>query len=327
MSEVQFNYQLANTAGYSFNIVKMGYDVYDELAYFKKTNFPDIEITRPGITSDLNLLHTKCLMTINGYAYPTVYQGGRLYIPNATKSMLKARNNSVGILSFNKLTNGFNRYQITEDMITSEDPFTLYEKTTITFPEDIQVPILSICGYLIFENPEYFYRVSNRSFILRLDRLYYIEKLYELNRYRDIFKEMDVPTSVNNESMIDATLVKSDEKIKKFLTLFNSFFISLPVDNMSIKQVYLENSHVPGNFRTEIEPNMPIMIGYGKLAEYFKKKTNDNKFSVYMSDGYYNRHLISNMSFSEIEVYNDHRIPGRTYRLTQAFFLDLRSTI
>jgi len=323
MTHIHFNYQLANTAGYKFNITKIGENVYDELAYYHKENFPDVELKRPGIDTELSLLHNKALLTVNGYVYPTVYQDERLFIPNATKSMLKSRSNNIGILSFNKLAGNSIKHKITAAMVTAESPTSMYEKAIITFNTDIDYPILVICGYMVFEDPEVFYRVSSNSFALRLDRLNYIEKLYELQRQRDIFKELDIPVSPNNPSLIDASIARADITITKFLSSFNSFLVELPVSNLEIKKIFLEHSTVPGNFRTEIEPVYPIIVGYGKIAEYIKKKNNDNKYTVYINDAYYNQHLFSSMSIDEIRVYNDHRVVGNTYRLSQAFFLDI----
>ena len=323
---VKISYQLANKAGYKFNIVKLGEHVFDQLAYYHKENFPDVEIARPVVDTDLSLLHTKALMTVNGYIYPTVYQDRKLYIPNATKSMLKSRSNQIGILSFNKLKNDLVKHTITAEMVTPESPTSMFEKAIITFPKDIGHPILVMCGYMVFEDPEVFYRVSSNSFVLRLDRLNYIEKLYELSRQRDIFKELDIPVSNNNSSMIDADTARSDETIKKFLSSFNSFLVEVPVATISTKKVFLEHSTVPGNFRTELDPTLPIMVGYGKIGEYHKAKTNDQKYTVYVEDAYYNQHLFSSMSYEQIKVYNDHRTPGNTYRLSQAFFLEISTT-
>ena len=327
MTQKHFNYQLANTAGYKFNICKIGFNNYDELAYYHKDNFPDVEITRPNTFTEMADLHNKCLLSVNGYIYPTELIDNRLFIANATKSMLKARSNHIGIISFNKLDTPMVKKPINISMVTPEAPFTLYEKAIITFDEEIQSPILMICGYMVFENPEFFYRVSDRSFALRLDRLNYIEKLYELNRYRDIFTELNIPTSINNPSVIDAGMARSDAAVIAFLTSFNSFLVSLPIDGLALNKIYLEHSNVPGNFRTEVEPTMPILVGYGKISEYFKKKNNDTKWTVYLQDAYYNQHLISNMSFTDIQLYNDHRVVGSTYRLTQAYFLDMMTAL
>lgn len=323
MTQKQFNYQLANTAGYKFNICKIGFNNYDELAYYHKDNFPDVEVTRPGTFTDMADIHNKCLMSVNGYIYPTELIDDRLFIANATKSMLKSRANHVGLISFNSLTSNLIKKPINISMVTPESPFTLYQKAIITFDEAIDTPILVICGYMVFEDPEVFYRVSDRSFALRLDRLNYIEKLYELNRCRDIFDELNIPTSINNPSVIDAGVARSDAAIISFLTSFNSFLVSVPIGGLELKRIFLEHSNVPGNFRTEIEPISPILVGYGKIGEYFKKKNNDTKWTVYLDDAYYNQHLVSNHSFTDIQLYNDHRVVGSTYRLTQAYFLSM----
>ena len=323
MTTVDINYQLANSAGYKFNIIKIGNYVYDPLAYYHKDNFPDIEITRPGSSTDMSLLHNKTLMTVNGYVHPTTYVDERLFIGNATKSMSKSKSNSVGILSFNKLSSPLVKTQITPDMVTAEEQQPMFNKAIITFSRDIGVPILCVCGYLIFENPEYFYRVSSNSFALRLDKLNYLEKLYELNRYRDIFADLEVPVSPNNSSMVDATVVRSNEVITRFLSSYNSFLVEVPTTSLTTSKLFLEQSNVPGNFRIEQQPFLPMIVGYGKIGEYIKRKTNDTKFTVYVNDAYYNNHIFSYLSTEDIQVYNDHRLPGRTYRLSPAFFLKM----
>jgi hypothetical protein len=323
MAEIHFKYQLANTAGYKMEICQIGHNVYDPMAYYHKENFPDVKITRPNIDTDMSLLHNKCLITVNGYVHPTSYLGDTLYVPNATRSMLRSKSNHIGILSFNRLNANLKKFPIDMTMITPESPFTLYEKVILTFPEDIQSPILILNGYLLFENPETFYRVSPRSFALRLDRLNYVERLYELSHYRDIFTEIDVPVSPVNPGMIDANIVKSDATILKFLTTFNTFLVDVPVNNLRTRRVYLEHSSVPGTFRTELEPNMPLMVGYGKLTEYMKKKTTDTKYTVYVNDAYYMNYLIVNTSFTNVNIYNNHAIPGNTYFLSQGYFLDI----
>lgn len=327
MATVHARYQLLNVAGYKMDICKIGYQEYDPLAYYHKKNFPDLKITRPNIDTDFELIHKRALITVNGYVYPTDIGENVLYVPNATKSMLRSKNNHVGMLSFFSFNVDLKKFPIRADMISSDAPFSLYEKAILTFPEEVHAPILVLNGYLVFENPEVFYRVSDRSFALRLDRLMYIERLYELNRYRDIFTEIGVEVSLVNPSMIDANIVKSDATVTKFLTTFNTFLVDVPVSNLSVNKIYLEHSNIPGTFRTEIEPTMPLVVGYGKLGEYMKIRSTDKKYSVYVNDAYYRNHLITNGSFTNVRIYNDHAIPGKTYFLSEAYFLNIASDI
>lgn len=319
-------YKLAVSAGYKANIVKMGESAYDSLAYYKKVDFPDVEITRPQVQTDLDLLHRKALLSVNGYIHPTVYSGNRLYIPNATHSMLKSKANHIGLLSFNRLNTNLNKRPITPAMITGEDNVPLFEKAIITFEEEIDTAFLVLAGYLVFEQPEFFYRVSDRSFVLRLDRLNYVERLYELSRYRDIFDELEVPVSPNAPDVVDGGVVRSDAVVRRFLSLFNTFLVEAPNYTLSVERRYLEHSTIPGTFRTELLPTMPLVGGYGKLVEYLSKKSVEGRYKVNTADAYLNQYLFSHLPPEQIDIYNSHREVGRTYALSQAFFLNLNLT-
>ena len=323
-TEVNVVYQLAVTNSYKFNICSIGNTLYDAAAYYDKESLPDVEVTRPNTETDLSIVHNKCLVTVNGYVYPTTMIDDRLYIANATKSMVKSKKNNVGILSFENFGTTLKKTVVTDSMVTADTNQSLYQKAIITFSDEIISPILAVGGYMIFEDPETFFRISNNSFVLKLEKLNFIEKLYELNRTRDIFDELNVPTSINNSTMIDGAVAKSDITIRKFLTLFNSFMVDVGTTNLHTRKIYLEHSNVPGNFRTEKLPNKPILVGQGKVGEYVVRQRNTTKYNVYVADAYYNQSLINNTAFQSAEkIYNDHRLVGSTYRLSQAFFLDI----
>lgn len=323
MEPIDVVYKLGVQAGYKFNIAKQGQHTCDPISYYNKANFPDVEITRPGTSTDLDLLDKKCLLTVNGYIYPTSVSENRLYIPKATEALLKSKSNNIGILSFNSLETELVKTKITQEQITGESPTPLYQKAILTFDRPIDTAFLVMAGYCVFEQPEFFYRVSDRSFVLRLDRLNFVDKLYELSRYRAIFEELGIPVSPNGQDVIDATVVRSDETVLKFLTLFNSFLVEIPGYSLTRKKIYLEHSNVPGNFRTELEPKYPVFAGCGKIVEYLTRQSNDTKYSVYTSDAYINHYLFSKASTGELNLYNAHRVVGKNYQLSECFFLKL----
>lgn len=326
MTQKLMRYQLATAANYRFEIVKMGQYNYDPVAYYYKEDFPDVKVTRPGTDTDLELIHNNYLVTVNGYVHNTAFSNGDLFIPKATISMLKSRSNVIGILSMSELSTNITKTKITEDMVSFETNIPPVEKVILNFPEEIIRPVLIMSGYMIFENPEFFYRTSDRAFVVRLDRLNYIEKLYELQRQRDIFYELGIPVSPNNPSMIDGSIAKSDIAIKKFMSSYNSFIVDLNINDLETQKVYLEHSNIPGTFRTEVYPNLPMFVGYGKIGEYNSKRQVEGKHIVIGHDCYYNNHIFSYQNQATIDIYNDHRKPGDTYRLSQAFFLNVSTT-
>lgn len=326
MDDFSAQYRLAVSSGYKANIVKIGREEYDPLAYYHKGNFPDIEITRPGIDTDLSLLHNKCLMSVNGYIQPTEYSNGKLFIANATENMLKTKHNQIGLLSFNNMEGNLKKTQVVPSMLSVDGDYSYYEKAIITFPEEVGDCFLVLAGYLVFQQSEFFYRVSDRAFAIRPDRLKYMERIFELSRYRNIYSALGIEVSVNNPNAFEGAEVRSNEMVEKFLTLDNTFLVEIPGYSVETNKVFLEHSNVPGNFRTEIEPNLPMVGGYGKLLEYKKQKHNLNKHTVQTCDAYLNNHLFSKMTTGSINMYNDHREVGRTYQLSQAFFLDIKLT-
>lgn len=321
------NYQLANTANYTFDIVKAGENVYDPAAYYYKEDFPDVELKRSKAVIDLEPLHSKFLITVNGYVHPTTYSDDRLYIRHATKSMLKSRSNAIGLLAVGKLSEQITKTAITADMISQETNLPAIEKVYITFPDFVMKPVLIMAGYMVFEDPEHFYRISDNTFALKLDRLQYIQKLYELNHYRDIFTELGIPVSHSNDSVFEAEAATSFETLVKFLTLHNSFVVDLHIEELTVTKVFLEHSTIPSTFWTEVKPTMPLIVGCGKLGEYSYRRGRGNRHTVFTQDNVQNNYLFSAQNAATIKMYNEHRRPGSTYRLSSGFFLELSTTV
>lgn len=323
MAVERVKYLLGSAGNYRFNITKMGYHEYDQLSYIHKSDFPDVEVTRPGVTTDLNRVYRTCLLTVNGYVHSTAFSDGKIYIPQATHSMLRSRANIIGLLDFSKAAPDITRYPITADMVTEESNMLAYDKVLITFTEPVEQPLLILAGYIIPYDVDSFYRVSDTSFALCLSKLNYTERLYELSRYRDIFKHLNVPVSATNEQMVDANTLRSFITIQKLLTLHNSFMVDLKTPNFSVKKIFLTHSKIPGTFTTQTHPNIPLFMGYGKLSEYAVRRDNEFRYTVHTQDHHYNNHLLSSFNQNKIKVFNDNRRPGQTHRLSQAFFLDM----
>jgi hypothetical protein len=263
---------------------------------------------------------------VNGYIYPTGSGGGNVYIPNATLSMLKSRQNTVGLITFNDIPGNIVKTPITSDMVFTDSPYTLYQRALIKFPNPVVKPVLILGGYLVFENPQYFYRISDDTYVLILEMLPFIERIYEMQRYRDIFKELQVPVSPNNPSVVDADTLRSDAVITRFLTLFNTFLVETNAPVITTNKIYLQRSNVPESFLTQILPNRPLMAGYGKIVEYVYRQNPETMYTVYTKDSYYNNYLLSYLPAEDISIYNDHRDPRTTYYLSQGFFLDVAFT-
>lgn len=318
-------YQLASDANYRFDIAKLGHHEYDPLSYYFKDDFPDVKISRKNADLDIARLESSYLWTVNGYVYNTLRDTDHLYLPGAVSGMLRSRANKVGLLNLSGLSSSLKKQTLTPSQITPDVNTAAYEKVFLSFSEPVQCPILVMAGYLIFEHPEFFYRVSDSTFALHLHRLNYMEKLYELFKYRDIFKDLGVTVSPNNPTQVNTDEVRSLQTIQRFLSLPNSFLVDTGNPNgLAVDPLYLEHSSIPGNFRTHKLPVLPMFVGYGKLTEYHKQQINSERYTVYSQDSIYHNHLFSAQNQHLLKTYNAHRVPGVTYRLSNAFFLDIQ---
>lgn len=322
MAQKEVLYQDAIYSGYKADIGIAGVNLYDEIARWDKEILPDIHLFRPNVTTDYSLIQNKALVTINGYVHQTKLIDDKLWVMGATESMLKSKVNHIGLLSFSRNANNLLKYEILPNNISSDVGHSLYEKLFITFEQDITYPILILAGYLILPDPQFFYRVSPKTFALSIDKLNYIDKLYELYRYRDIFKNLDLTVNPNLNDIINVNEAISDSTITKFMTLNNTFLVDANVNNITQDKIYLHQSTLAGSYLYDTEPLYPVVAGMGKFVEYWKRMY-DGKYILRTTDSYYNNLLFSRLPKEDVTYFNNVRDPLNTYRLSNAYMLKL----
>lgn len=325
MATAQVMYQDAVYSGYKLDIGLIGTNPYSDYPMWDKSVFPDAKIFRPHTNVDNQLLYNKALITVNGLIHSTELFNNELWIRNCTKTMLRSNNNHVGIISFSRNTPNLIKYPIEASFCSADIGLSLYQKVFITFPNEIKMPLLIIGGYMQFEEPGIFYRISPNSFALSINRLNYIDRLYETYQYRDIYHDLELTINPILPDLVDYDDATSDETIIKYLTLDNTFIVDLNVDSVSLDKIYLRHSTLPGSYIVEEEPTLPVISRNGKVVEYWKKFYN-NKYILRTSDSYYNNLLFSRLTDDDIRVINMNRDVRSTYRLNGSYFLSITCT-
>lgn len=342
MSTLEFGYRCLNQAGYRFFI-----DDYlapidlnnPNLLLHHKDALPDVRIERPRYSMDERLIHSKCLVTVNGYIHLSSIssENNKLYIRNATRSMLKSKSNKIGILNFTSLSEPLYKIPITQNNIlraydTNNDPIDYYDTVYLHFPNvsTLRNPILIFLGYMIrLENNILERALDPKTLRFSIRNIGYIEKLYELQKYRDIFKELNLTVDPNSPTLIDLNEVRSDSKILLALTSYNTFLVDVPVNynTLTYEKIYLERSEVPHNFRTAIEPKYPIIVGRGKIGEYIIRSNNDKRYTVYVADAYYDNYVLTFNDENFTDHFNTHRVTERNFFLSHGFFLRMTGVV
>ena len=317
------NYMLATSAGYKLNIANQGHIPFDPKTVANKYNFRDALMERPGQPTDMYDIHTKALVTVNGFIHPTAYQDEKLYIKEAVPSMNKSGYNHIGVISFLSIKQKLEKITITEDMISPADGYSYYDKVIITLPKRIDGFIFIFAGYLIMENDQHLTRISDRSFAFYPAKIGLVDRIQELNHYYDILDELEVEKSTLDDSLALFEDVTSNKTIVKLLTRYNTFLLNFKGLLVGYECKQLEHTSIPNNYRTQELPTKILLGGQGKIIEYKSKSFNRFKHTILTTDAHYNNLTNTYTPRYALELINKNRVPSDTYRLSSVMFLDI----
>ncbi len=292
---------------------------------FPKSELNDIELTRPRYTTDLSLLHTHCLLSVNGYYHMTDTDGVRSYVDDANKTLRISNNNNVGITSFldvGKLTKvKLDSNNIYGDITTGN----LIDKVhfTVTEPLDNKSYILILGGYMVLVEDNVFWRSGQDTFTLDLNKIPYIERIYESNSTIDL-TSLGLSDITINPTGISLTEVRSNPVIKNYLTLSQSYLVVIDTPILVSNKIHVRQSNLPGMFTSYQDPTLPLITTYGRLADYWKT-FEDNQWSVTVIDSFLKNYIFTFQPNSPNALITDNLLPMSPFEHSRAFLLDLQT--
>lgn len=309
-------YSDAIRSHYKIDITKIGVVTPDN---YPALELDDIEITRPKYPTDLSLLHTHCLISVNGYYHLTDTDGTKAFVYNANKSLRKSKVNHVGILSF---------LDIGTLQKVPLDPLLIYPQTPtsplserIYFDVEQELTnksyILVLGGYLVFPSENVFWQSGEHTFALDINQLYYPERIQESNLYLDLSS-----LGLTSLDPIDSVELYSDDILKKYLTLKESYLVIIDKPNLVTNKIFLRHSHLPGMFTAYQDPVLPLIVNYGKVAEYWKT-LEDGQWSVTVEDSFMRNYVLSQQPIYQQPILNDHLLPHVPYQHSHGYLLEI----
>lgn len=313
-------YSDAVRTGYKINLTKAGVIIPSN---FPKDELNDIEITRPTYDTQLSLLHSHCLISINGYFHMTDTDGTKAFVYDAGKTLRKSNYNEVGITSFldlGKLTKiKLNPNDIRGDGVTGPLKDNLY--FTVNESLDNKSYILVLGGYLIFPSDGIFWRNGDNSFAVKLNKIPYVERIYESKNYIDI-SELQLTEDVNNPNTYLNDELWSDEVLRRYFTMSQSYLVIIDNPNITTNKIHIRHSSMPGMFTCYQDPVFPLFGGHGKLLEYWKVYE-DDRWSVTVRDNYLRNYIISYQNNSNAQTLNNNLLPMKPFEYSRGYLLDI----
>ena len=316
-------YSNAIQAGYKLTLSKRGYELDDSAPMESLT---DLKLTRPGYETNMSLIHTHCLTSIHGLLHNTDTDNIAAYVVDAGKVIHKRGHSHVGITSFLDI-GAVTKVKINQDNIGRLEPTTpLCEKTVFTVEEplDGKSYMLSFGGYLVTPEEGVFYRSGEKSFTICPQALNFLERYLDSKDIIDL-SSLGIPVSDINQDVVTLEHLMLDETIKKYLTLSQSFLIIVDTPYIAYNKIHVRGSPLPGRFTSYQNPSYPMVVGYGRLAEYWKTEEACH-WSLAVPDNYYRHFIAGQQPTSFIKMVNDHLLSSKPLYLSRGFLLEMAGT-
>lgn len=291
------------------------------------SELPDLKLRHKDTNVSSQVLENYCLVTVNGLIHDTarlVNDEIDLWIKNGANTLLKNTMSHVGLLSFLDIGK-LKKYKINKlNIQPSEINTNLSNGAYFTIPEDIgnKAFFLVLGGYLVFPQSQVFWRLNDHLFALKLQRLPFIDRIYETARLIDISSlQAGVP---NSDGLLNNTLLWSDDVIKNYMTMSQSFLVTVETETLKTEKINLRHTTVPGRFSVQNWPVDPLIVSHGRLAEYWIERK-DREYQLSIRDPFTGQYILrNNPESTNVTVSSDPNFQ-KPYQHMSGFFLQISS--
>lgn len=321
-SLVSARYANAVLTGYKIELARHGYSSPVELP---TSDLYDLRLSRPQYPTNLELVKTHCIASVNGFFHRMDYDGKNPFILGGGTTASKMRCSHTGILSFLDIGK-VNTYRIQESQIyplTTGAP--LKEGIILKAPVDLtnKSVLLVLGGYLVQPEKNVFFQNSDSTWVLNIMGLPYYERIQESEPLLDLssMKIEHLDTNVNNAIVLDS--IVSDKALKAYLTLSQSFFVVVDTPELYLEKITVRASNIPGLITAYENPTYPLIMGYGKHIEY-SKIAEENYWALRVADEWYVRYAWQTAPQRGNKVITNHFRTWQPYMRSQAYLLNIR---
>lgn len=313
-------YSDAVRSGYNIQLTKVGVVTPDN---YPRSELPDLAITRPSYPTNLELIHSHCLVSVNGYYHRTDTDGVKAYVYQGAETQRRSKVNHVGILSFLDI-GAIQKVPLDINQIYGQSPIApLTDRIYFDVAQDLtnKSVILVLGGYLVFPSANVFWQSGQQTLALDIHQLPYPERIYESSRYLNL-SLLGLTQPPGHGDAIDTTELYSDIVLKRYLTLSQSYLVIIDTPNLITNKIHLRHSHLPGMFTTVQDPNLPLIVNHGKVTEYWKAYE-DGQWAVTVEDSFLRNFILSQQPIGQMPTVNGHLLPHQPYSHSHGHLLEI----
>lgn len=279
----------------------------------------DLLLTRAS--TDYQLVKKHCLANVNGFYHRTDVSSAGLYIVDGMKSCLKSRRNEVGLLSFLELGE-LDFITLTDDMVYTHRPEqrlanNCYFDTGVDLSQKTVMLVLG--GYLHLLDKSAFFRISNSAFGFDFSQIPLIERYYESCNVLDL-SVLEMESTPHNPAQISINNLYSDEVIRRYMTMSQSFLVVLDKTDIFVESIAVEDSPFPGTYTSYANPVYPLTVGCGRHEVYWPRKEYD-RYSITVNNTWHGDYTSKTVKTRDLHSVSDAQQPALGYRNDFAQFM------
>lgn len=272
-------------------------------------------------------LYTQSLVNVNGFFHLTDFDVNGLYVKDGMKSQFLSGENQIGFVDFAEVGR-VTPIPILESMIYKQTPEQKYKDSCfINLGVDLTDKTIILClgGYLHVLDPITFKRIGDQTFMINFTNLPLLERFHESKGYIDL-SSLELDQTIRNDSQVSIEQLYSDDVLVKYLTLSQSFFVLVDNIDLSVTRAHLDIGTIPNKMISDIKPSYPLIVGYGKLANFWSVYE-DKKWSIACADSMRNNYLHNTIDFMKENSCTNSRLTQNPVNNSKAYFLQIYSNI
>lgn len=304
IKETYVKYADAFRAGYKVTPISPTASIDSVLPIKEKTM---LHLARKG--TDYKLFYESCLVNVNGYFHLTDYDENGIYIEDGMKSQFLSNKANIGICSFREIGK-LTFKPITNPMIYKQHATEeLFHNTYIDVGQDItdKTVLLVIGGYLHGFGDDVVSRVSPTSLKIKFSNIPYLDRYYESRNYIDL-SSLNLSSTSKSKTQIAVNELYSDEAIRAYFTLSQSFIVILDNPSIFTKKIPLHKTPFPDMFIAHQIPDKPLFVGAGKVTNYWTTYE-DQQYSVTCDDTLRQNYVYDTIIAENNVSVNSSRVP------------------
>lgn len=274
--------------------------------------------------TDMQKFYDYCMVSVNGFYHMTDTDGQYVYLLGGGKTLLKSRQNHLGILSFQDIGK-VKHIPITPSMVyklDNADSLSLRAYFDLSALDTTNKTVFAVIGgYLYTPMSGQMRQYSEHTWMIDFATVPLLERYYEASNYLD-FSSLGLTVKDKSPEAINTPEFFSDAHFLKYLTHAQSFIVIVDTPLMYEQKHFIRHNNYPGMFISYQEPKHSLITANGRVANYWKAYE-DSQWAVNVHDAYWYHRQALSIDKKDIVTMDKANLPYRTYYHSKGYFLEL----